>query len=100
MLTRESSMDTGLAKKIFTNVGILFGTVLLLVVSIAWVDFIAEIRQKFAVFKNPLVSQAIFMFSITAVSLAFLIYFNPFSTEKSVGIERLVEEERVIRPFI
>ena len=91
----NSVISSQTKSKLFAAVGILFGTILLLVVSLAWVDFIATIRQKFTVFKNPLWSQAIFTVIITVISLAFLLYFNPFSAsiggDKPSGIERAVK---------
>lgn len=84
-----------------TNIIFLFATIVVLVVSLAWIVWIEEIRAKWPVFKNPIVGETIYVLSVTLVGILFIIYFKPFSNSQdsvtTTGSERILQEVRDIR---
>lgn len=82
------------------QLGIIIGTTLLLLVSLAWIDLFAEIRAKYPAFKNPLVGQSVYVVSFTIITIIFLMIFKPFNSDtKSTpeGVDRARLDERIIR---
>lgn len=85
----------------------ILGTALLLVVSVAWVDLIVDIRGINPIIKNPFYSQIFFTVLITIMLLGFIWLFDPFSTghpqdslEKSkLSEDRIVRTARVLTPL-
>jgi hypothetical protein len=80
------------------QIGILIGTVILLIVSLAWFDMIAAWRKKLHWFSDPLVGQFVYTAILTAVALGLLMYFNPFGPQQKdtpEGITELRTDERL-----
>lgn len=79
---------------ILKQIGLVFGTILLLIVSIAWVDWIASLRIKYGI------SQILFTLTLTVITLLFFIFLKPFDDEHGKtpgGIEKAILEDRTIR---
>jgi len=84
------------------NIIFLLSTVLLLTVSLAWIDWIAMIRAKWPVFKNPIVAQTVFVLVVTIIGIIFVVTLKPFSTTEmntvsTVGSDRILRDIRDIR---
>lgn len=81
-----------------SQISFLFGTVLLLIISISWLDLITELRIKLKIFKDSLVSQIFYTIFITVLTMIFVYIFNPFKSDvkNPEGIERARIEERIV----
>ncbi|MHB1910263.1 MAG: hypothetical protein ACYCQJ_15500 [Nitrososphaerales archaeon] len=79
----------------FLPVGILFGTVLVLITTVAWVDLIREIRTQYPLFKNQLGSQFFYTFLISLLALIVLAVFNPLGLFRTRDVT-LVEPVAVV----
>jgi magnesium-transporting ATPase (P-type) len=91
-------------KSVKSNIVFLLSTILVLIVSLAWIDWIAVIRAKWPVFKNQIVAQTVFVLTVTAIGIIFIVWFKPFSSDQdrvsTVGTERIVRDERFIKPIL
>jgi len=79
---------------------ILFGTILLLLVSVFWVDLLSQITKQYNLFKNPLINQIIITILLTIIAFIFLLIFKPFNlttTKVPTGEERAVVDDRIIK---
>ena len=78
---------------ILQQLGFVFGTILLLIASIAWVDLLAYLKNKYGI------SQIIFTICLTLITLCFFIFLKPFNNEESKtppGIEKAIFDDRMI----
>jgi hypothetical protein len=79
------------------QIAVLIGTVVLLVISIAWVDALVGITQKYNWFSDPLIGQIVYAVVITIIGVIILLVVKPFSTEPGKtppGAERAIREVR------
>ena len=88
-------------KELTFQIGILLGTVIILMVSIAWVDSIAGIMKRIDLFKDPLVGQIVYSLIVTILAIVLLMIFKPFGSSSDKvkvpeGAERAIRDTRTI----
>lgn len=81
--------------KLSSEVAFVFGTVLLIIISIAWVEFIALIRTVITKNINPLLSQFIFTLIITLIGILLLWKIQPL-TDSITDVNKALKSERTI----
>jgi len=84
--------------KLTSEVAFVFGTIILIIVSIAWVELLAIMRKVIAKDMNPLLSQFIFTAIITIIGILLLWWMQPFidSVKDVKGTEKALDSEREI----
>jgi len=89
-------------KKFKLQLAFLFGTVLLLIVSLAWVDMISQIRVKYPIINSPILSQLFYTIIITILTIIFIYFLNPFQsdTKRTEALERARLDDNIIRSII
>ena len=79
----------------WSQIIVLIGTAVLLIVSISWVDTLSAITKKLHFFDDPFIGQIIYTVLITIVGIIILITVKPFkSNDKQVppGAERALRD--------
>lgn len=81
--------------KLRYEVAFVFGTVILIIISIAWVELLAIIRTELTQGMNPIFSQLLFTGIITIVGVLLLWWMQP-AIDDIKGVESGLRAEREI----
>lgn len=85
-------MNTSLYQIIF-----LIGAIVLLVVSIAWADFIITLSKTYSISHNPVIDQFAYMLIVTFIGAILILFLKPFGPGPTKGPENPLGVEQVLR---